>query len=488
MPYENGIFRQNRGAKIKRNNLGIIGTGKSQLQGTYRKTDLEKVDQYLENRQYDHLADWYTKDSCDNLLPMRQRQPKIIYNLAKRVSDTLASKLLGPRVFPTFTLPEDPDTKALTDHLIKLSDLKAKAVDVGRFLASHGSCFLRFKFTNGFLRVERYNPNICYPQFDDAGELELIDIKYVYDDLEEKDEKGNPVKKWYKMQLGKQKDIIFDNPKFESNGSEPEFTIEKQTEHNIGFVQGQWFKVGDDSHDPDGPSLVHEILGFIDSFNYSLSQSDQAVAYNQEPQLLLNGMDNEEMSDLVKSSASAWNMGRDGKADYLETGLGGVEKASELRDRFKQNAGEITRVVLLEPEKMVGSAQSGKAMEVLYAPLLDLVDEYRPYAERGMVGFIQKMVAAVIVLNQRGFIFNGISIPVGYAPMTLSYDAVWPQVFPMTMQDLQQKVSVAVQAATGNIISRETMTAWLAKDFDILDVEEEVAKVAAQPVINPFAF
>lgn len=54
------------------------------------------------------------------------------------------------------------------------------------------------------------------------------------------------------------------------------------------------------------------------------------------------------------------------------------------------------------------------------------------------------------------------------------------------MQDLQQKVAVAVAAAGGSLISREAMTRWLAEDFNIENIEEEIAKIAAQPVLNPF--
>jgi hypothetical protein len=59
-------------------------------------------------------------------------------------------------------------------------------------------------------------------------------------------------------------------------------------------------------------------------------------------------------------------------------------------------------------------------------------------------------------------------------------------VFPQTIADLRDKLTVAVQASNASLISRETLTRWLSRDFAIEDVEAEIAKVAAQPVINPF--
>lgn len=490
MPISNGKFSlagSARARKQRSNILGRVGV-ENNTSSVTRKKSLAKVDKYLKNTQYEHLAKWDAVDYCGDPVPLRERQPRLIYNLGKRIADTMASKLLGPRVFPTLTLEADPITKELFDHVVKITELKSKAMDVGRSLASHGSSFLRFRFVEGFLKVERYNSNICYPVFDKKGELEKVDIKYVYEDLDDRDEKGNPKKKWYKVELGKESDVLYDNPDYDDAGEEPLFKVVNRSDHGYGFVQGEWAKVGDDPHDPDGVSLVEESEGFIDAFNYSLSQSDHAVSYNQDPQLILNGLDNDEMESLVKSSSNAWNMGRDGKADYLESNLSGVDAAMELRKKFREAVGDVTRVILMDTEKMVGNAQSAKAMEVLHGPLLDLIDEYRPYVEKALMKFLQKMVAAILLNADRGLEMAGITIPDDYNLLSLNIEFKWPQVFPMTMQDLQQKVSVASQAAQGNLVSRETLTRWLAKDFGIDDVEDEVAKIAAQPVINPFGF
>ena len=52
--------------------------------------------------------------------------------------------------------------------------------------------------------------------------------------------------------------------------------------------------------------------------------------------------------------------------------------------------------------------------------------------------------------------------------------------------DLQGKVSLAASAVTNNLISRETGTKYLAKDFNVEDVEEELRKIMAQPILNVF--
>ena len=95
------------------------------------------------------------------------------------------------------------------------------------------------------------------------------------------------------------------------------------------------------------------------------------------------------------------------------------------------------------------------------------------------------MTLTNLIQNERGAPVP-VTIPPGFKPKSLNVTTSWPPIFPPTMQDLQQKVQVAVSAAGGNLISRETMTRWLAKDFDIEDIEAEVKKIADQPILNPF--
>jgi hypothetical protein len=487
MPYFDGVFKLSRNKRRASQQLGNISPAYNDKKKSNRRDDLDKVDKYLKSCQYDNHVAWDATDGAGNPFPIRKRKPLIIYNLPKRIQDTVGSKLLGPRVFPSLNIAQDPLTEELLKLLINQANMKAKMLDVARYLPSHGSAFARFKLTNGFPMLEIYNPNYCYPEFDDTGELEKLEIKYVFDDLEDKDEKGNPKKKWYRLELGKEKDILYNNPECKE-GSEPEFKVSATAQHNLGFVQGEWFKIGTDIHKPDGCSLIYENLDFFDAFNYSLSQTDQAVKYNQEPQLILKGMDTDEMENLIKSSMSSWNLGRDGDASYLETSMSGVQVASEQRMNYRQLVADITRVVMLDPEKIVGSAQSAKAMEVMHGPLLDLIDEYRPYVEKSMMKLMQKMIATVLLMAKQGMQFNGFQIPQNYKVQSLDIVFTWPPVFPMTMADLQQKVSTAAQASQANLISRRTATTWLAKEFGIEDIEQEILEVNNQPQLGGFGF
>ena len=128
---------------------------------------------------------------------------------------------------------------------------------------------------------------------------------------------------------------------------------------------------------------------------------------------------------------------------------------------------------------------SAKAMEVLHGPMIELIDELRPVFQKNLVKMVQKMSLVMLFQASRN-IPTPIQIPPGYTPSSFDLVVNWPKVFPMTMQDLLQKVQVVTSATSANVISRETGTRYLAEDFGVENVEEEIQKIADQPVINPF--
>jgi hypothetical protein len=477
-----------RTAKKIANNLGVISADQGDKVKKCRSDKLAKLDAYYDGEQYDHLMPWdeAVKQSCDDkhYVPIRERKPRIQLAFAKMLSQRIASKLVGRSNFPTLSIEDDPDTTQFIQLVLKVSKFKAEILEPMRRNLAAGSAFIRFWFVDGVIKMESYLSKYCYPVFDPVGNLSSVTIKYVFSDPEDLDDKGKPLRKWFKIELTDTVDIEYDNPIY-SPTTEPVFQEAGRAEHGLGYVQGQWFRTSKNKHVPDGYSLHEDILDFIDELNYSLSQSSTAVSYNQDPQLALKGMDVDELDGLIRSSAKAWNLGRDGEANFLETSMTGVQVAAELRDKLRLNIQDIARIVMLDPEKIVGSAQSGKAMEVLHGPMVELIDEIRPMVEDDIIGLLIKISMTYLILMAGG-VETGLEIPAGWKPSSFNIMAVWPPVFPQTIQDLQQKVTLAVAVSGGNILSRETMTRWLAKDFDVEDIEAEIAKIAAQPIINPF--
>lgn len=485
---EIGPRNKNTNSRLGRwaqNTLGVINADSVGAARIFRRNELDVLDSYYDSEQYEHLQDWEEALKSDTYVSIRDRKPRIIYNIAKIVVDKVTSKLCGQKVFPKFLIEDDPDDTAFFNVVIKAASLRRNLIEPVRQALKAGSSFVRYFLINGQLEVEWSNSKYCYPKFDAVGELDEIEVKYVYEDWEDLDVKGDPKKKWYCLQLTKTSDVLMDNPPYIA-GTKPTFAPVETNDHGLGWVQGEWLQTNKDKFDPDGPSLYGDILGFIDDTNYSLSQTSQAIGYNQEPQLGVKGVDEEELDTLVKSSQKAWNLGREGEAAFIETALEGVKQATEVRGDNRNRMLEVVRVVLQDPEKIAGNAQSGNALEILNAPLIELIDELRSVFEPKFIKIILKMALTCLIMNKRGMT-TMIETPTGYMPESFDLVCQWPAIFPPTLADINLMCQAANTASTANVISRESLTRWLAPVFGIDDVDEELSKIATQPPPpNPF--
>ena len=482
-----GKTRRSRSKTRVAKNLGVIELDLAKESTIYRDPLLEALDSYYENRQYDHLQDW--EDACDangEHVPVRNRRPRIVFPFASMLSQKVISMTLSGRRFPAFINKESPDDQEFIKYVLRESRLSSFLLEPMRRNFNTGSVFVRFYIVDGTIQLEWYHAKYCYPVFTDGGQLQSVTIKYVYVDKNERDEDGNFKRKWFKMDLTQVSEIKYDNPDFDANATgEPEFKIVGQVDHELGFVQGTWFRTCEKRGSPDGYGFIGDLTEFVDEFSYSLSQSSNAIGYNQDPQLWFNGLDEEDMAVIIRSSAKSLNLGKDGQGGFLESSLTGVDKAIIMRDKVRTHIQDIARITLLDPEKIVGSATSAKAMEVLHGPMIDLVEELRANIEPLIRELVLKMALAVLRANEQG-ISTPVIIPPGYQMTSFDFEVKWRSIFEQTMEDLQKKVGVATSAATARIISNETALRFLAEDFGIDNIEEELAKIEAQPIINPF--
>lgn len=484
--YSNWGARTERLQRMAQQNLGIIMTGSKNKQH-FRDEKLNYLDSYYENTQYSNLAPFDSdSDALGNHIPLRQRQPRIKFAFAKSLAQRVTSKLIGHRSFPTFKIDESPDDEEFFNLIIKESKLHARILEPVRKCVAVGSSFVRFKIADATFKIDYYDSKYCYPEFQENGQLEKVTIKYVYPDKQDKDPQGNPKRKWFKLELNTMSEILFDNPEFNPAAKdEPKFEVIEEVQHGFGFVQGEWLRTSEKPKSPDGYSLIEDVTGFIDELNYSISQSSKAISYNQDPQLVFKGMNEDEVGNVVRSSAKSWVLGREGEAGFIESNLIGAEKALALRDKVKMHIGDISRVLLLDPEKIVGSAQSAKAMEILHGPFVDLVEELRPMIGDSIKSLVLKMGIACLMASKLG-IESPIQFPEGYQPKSLDITLKWPEIFPLTIEDMQKKVGLATSAHTGRLISRFTAMRYIQEIFDIKNIDEEAAQIDKEPTINPF--
>lgn len=484
--------RNDRVEQRVKNNLGIIrysdeGGQQSEDGYVYRVRNHHKLDEYYENKQHDGKKPWDQSCKEQDHVSYRDRIPRIQYPFSKVLASRVVGKLIGETTWPRFGIQDDPDTEEYLRFVIRTSKLKAMLVEPLRRMCITGSVFVRFGIVEGVYTISYELSKHCYPTLGPDGSVQEMTVAYVFEDKSDLDHNQKPKKKWYRADYGPVQDILYQPRDYEKGQKwqELEFEVQDQAVHGLGFVQGEWFRTFPSSESVDGPSLIEDILDFMDELDYNLSQSSQVIQYNQDPQLTIKGLTEDDLDTLIRSSQKAWNLGREGEAGFLETGLGAVEVAKDFRDQIRLGVQDIARIILMDPEKMAGYAQSGRALEILHQPMIELIQEIRPAIEMPLVNLVLKMAMANLMVARRGEP-TPVTVPQGYQPQSLDVRLKWPAVFGRTIEELQKKVQVASAAAGASLISRETMTRWLAEDFNIDDVELEVQRINTQPQLNPF--
>jgi hypothetical protein len=472
----------------KRNTESSRILGKIKVLGeSPRFLRLDRLDQYYFGLQYEGKPDWV---ECERrkepYIPIRDRKPLIQVGLCGQLVDRTASAMFGEKYFPKIKVTDDPLTEEFVRAIIAQSKLKAKFIAAAQKGLTAGSVLAVFSIMTGRFRVDFFDSKHCKPEFNKlSGELERVVVLYKY--LDEETDEAN-VWRWYKLELTQTSEILYDNPKVNADGRAPEFQVAQRADHDLGFVTGEWITVGEERTSIDGVSLIDgPVQTLSDSLDYSLSQSDRATSYNMDPQVLLKGIDADEMDALIRSSSKAWSLGRDGEAKLLEMTGKGIEAGRDHRTEIHKRALEASRVIILDPKDIAGQANSGIALERMHAPFVDLVGELRPwFGEYGLVPLLQKMIVAAMITVDRGMTID-FEIPVGYQPLSLNIELDWPPIFPPTPTDLQAIANMINTLAAGQIISRETGTRYMAQFLPIGSVDEELDKIAKQPPPpNPF--
>ena len=250
--------------------------------------------------------------------------------------------------------------------------------------------------------------------------------------------------------------------------------------------------IGQEDGDPDCQGAWQS----FDTIDRLLAQMNKALLLNLDPTLVLK-IDPKELlalgGSVRKGSDNALYVGANGAAVYLEMLASGVEAAHKLIDRLKQNILDVTRCVLADPEKLSGAAQSAKAMEYIYASMLEQADEFR--SQWGDCGVIPILRLAEMMARK----YHGIEVQQGDKTVVMELDLPkkadgsprvlgpggwirlkWGPYFAPTENDKSMQVTTLVAAKTSELIDSETAINQAAPIFGVQDAAAMVAKIEKQ--------
>lgn len=278
--------------------------------------------------------------------------------------------------------------------------------------------------------------------------------------------------------------------------------------HQLGRFPGAWVQNLPSDDALDGIPDCEGAYQAFDTIDRQVAQSNKALLQNQDPTLILGRDKNLDRMGvpIKKGSENALNVGQGGTAQYLEISGSGVSAASEFVKLLRQAAMDKCQAVLVDPTQVSGAAQSAKAIEYIYAPMLEKAGRLREqYGEA-----IEQLADITLAFarrwsdplqyegNVRKALFDlppkvveDDQLPddpdpkrgqvIRLVPHTPGKGGVvtvtWGPYFQETPQDTQQLVSIWSMAYTSGGVDEETYVRAVARILKIEDVDAVLKRV-----------
>lgn len=453
--------------------------------------------------------------------PMRMRKPNARYEAARTIVQRLSQMMWGRQRFPELRITGDRDAEDFVRALAKEARLSAKFRQARKMGGAQGTGVMSFGFIDGKPRVQVHNAKNMHPvAWEDRYELRLSAVlecrRYI---VTVRDKQGRPVQKefYYCRYWDQEREILWDPiPREQAEKQDWYDWKRKEVRHDYGFCPVYWIQNLPDDDEADGVSDFHGLCDKFDAMNRVLSSAAKGTIANMDPTVVIKDDRAKNQGSIHTGEGQAlWSKGG---AEMLEIKGDSMRAGLELFNKLRAVALEEAEVVIPEPEKIASQAQSAAAMRMVYQPMLVKCDDLREqWGDMGIVPLLTGMLQASKLIIGRGKggkverTEDGRTIqqnPTILLPDRVEYDkpdgdeddpsaleprlvprtpgereditVVWPPYFPATAVDLEKKVLATSKASGGQpVISERTAVAHLADDFNVADVDAELAEIRA---------
>lgn len=484
------------------------------VRDTRQEQRLKALRALYKSEAYQHLPPpSQTEDATGRKIPFRERQPKVIRRLPKRLVRSMASMLFGGFRFPTFT-HADPDVQAAANVLSEQLRLPSRALKQARLALRDGAMAMTFAIVDGEVVLRTWSASqVQRVEWDERrpDRITLIRILYPYT---ERQPDGTAKNLWFRRDYTTEAEIEYepiDAVAFPDPDADDVPWREKEDNpppHNFGFVFGEWLACfGEEDDDRRGESLLEHMDTIFAAIDYNLSHLDRVLEYHAEPWVARSGdvpldaavPDIDAVSGepipgrlaITKGDGDILDLGPDGTIKFVEM-QGTIQ---EIQQRHLQDLERMlrtdTQVVEVDPEMAV-RADSRPALERVYAPMLALADELRTdLGDHGLAVLMAKILVALKRFQAAG---QRVRLPevwdeqasrmvpvnldgVGDDPHTLSLGLDWGPYFEATAVDREAEAR-ATQIAVSAGLPHSYAIRYLGPFFGV-EGDELEALVAA---------
>jgi len=431
------------------------------------------------------------------VVPYAQRRPAARYDLAVVIVRRLTSMLFGTDRFPEVTMVGDEAAEDYVRALITTSRLPMRMVEARDLGGAVGTSCLSFAFVRGAPRVEVHNAKHCTVlRWADESERRPAEVLKAYAYTRQV---WNPEAKriqdvtfYYARYWSETEEIVWE-PIPKRIADLPTWTRapHKRVRHDFGFAPFYWIQNIADSAEPDGEGDYEGLEDKFNEIDQLLSASSKGTKANIDPTLVIKMDPAHNNGNVRKGSENA--IFSAGGAEYLELKGQATKAAIEMMERIRLYALDASSVVLADPDKLSGAAQSAQALRILYAPMLARCDLYREqYGEFGIKPIARDMLhaARIILARPPSVDVNGEEVRETIVlPPKLhegkvverdpgeseTIDLNWNPYFAPTWEDISKAVT-ATQTASGGkaLISQRTATTAVQTLFNVHDVDAEI--------------
>lgn len=336
--------------------------------------------------------------------PYGLRRPSARYDMAKVIVHRLTSMVFGQDRFPELRVEGDTEAEDYVRTLASEARLSVRMVEARNMGGATGTACLSFGFREGRPRVQVHNSkHVLVTEWLDYDERRPRAVlkayaspRQVWDDT---DRRIKVKSFWTVYHWNEQVEVVWrDIP--EAVAALPTWSAWPSvvTVHNYGFCPFYWIQNRPCSEEQDGEGDYEGQEDTLDQINRLLSATTKGTIANVDPTLVIRTDPSQNSGQVFKGSEHA--IFSAGGAEYLELKGTAVQTAERQLERLRSYVLDVAGVVLADPEKLAGAAQSAKALEILYQPMLANCDIYREqYGEHGIKILLRDMLRAARMME-----------------------------------------------------------------------------------------
>lgn len=436
---------------------------------SFRLAALEAV---LEGRQYDTLPFPFSKErsGAGEYIPLDERRPSVRTGLCRVVVEDSVSLLFSEGHWPSIRAA-DPRTMTALSDLVRETRLNETMLEAAT-RGSVGSVAIQLRIVRNRPFFEVLSTKFLTPAWrrDDPRELQSVTecYKVSVDDLLAQGyalEPGSGAY-WFKRSWDVNAENWYVPAPIASDPRDMLLDADRTVVHDLGFVPIVWIRniSGSSGHEPDGPEGTCTFAAAIDTVieaDYLLSQAGRGLKYGSDPTLVLKDPSAGLQPGIAARTggvASALTLPPEGDAKLLE--INGNAAAAVLAhvQELRAIALEAIHGNRAHGDRL-GSAQSGRAIELMCQGLIWLADRLRiSYGDGGLLSLMVMLCKASARLSD-GLIVGG-TAQADLDPTGLGLN--WPSWFPASFADRQAQASSIATLLGAGIIDRPTAFAIIA--------------------------